>query len=171
MTYDVYLSVGSNIRPEDNIRAALKQLDEFAEIDSVSSVYRTEPVRVEPGARDFHNLCIKITVRESPSELKKRLRTIEASVGRQRSNSETELHESRKVDLDILLYDPAPEDFVAHEQVHDEAFVVFPLSDLIDPSTFSVLPDSVEIWRNRCDSDIIKETVSYHWPPEIDASN
>jgi 7,8-dihydro-6-hydroxymethylpterin-pyrophosphokinase len=111
---------------------------------------------------------VKIVVQEKPSDLKDRLRSIEVSAGRHSSKSDTALHESRKVDLDILLYDPSPEGFSAHEQIHNEAFVVFPLSDLIDPSAIPVLPDSVEDWRGRCNSDIIKETLEYRWSPEID---
>jgi 2-amino-4-hydroxy-6-hydroxymethyldihydropteridine diphosphokinase len=163
MTYEVYLSVGSNINPRKNVLEALRRLDEWTRIKSISPVYLTRPVQVEPGAENFHNLCVKITADRTPENLKNRLRELEKNVGRDRSgeNSSGELHSSRAVDVDILLYEPEPTGFDPHPQVADEAFVVYPLSDLLEPSERENLPDSTKEWRARCDESTIIRTVDY----------
>ncbi len=163
MTYDVYLSVGSNIHPEENVVKALRRLGKIVEIESISPVYLTRPVRVEPGAKKFHNLCVHILTNQPPQKLKGSLRSIEETVGRDRSmeKNEDDLHSSRAVDLDILLYDPEPDKFAPHSQVEDEAFVVYPLSDILDPSPWDHLPDTVEKWRANCDESTIIRTIEY----------
>lgn len=163
MTYNVYLSIGSNIDPEENVRVTLRRLGEIVRIQSVSPVYLTRPVRVEPEAGNFHNLCVQITTDWSPGDLKERLRSLEEAVGRDRSkeSSSDHLHPSRTVDVDILLYDPEPENFQPHPQVEKQAFVVYPLSDIFDPSRWDPLPDSVEEWRAHCDQSTIVRTVEY----------
>lgn len=169
MTYNVYLSVGSNIEPRENVTDALRRIGTFTVIDAISPVYRTKPVRVQPGAEDFHNLCVRVRTGSAPAALKDRLRDLEEAVGRERTSAENGLHSSRAVDVDILLYEPAPEGFEPHPQIYEEAFVVHPLSDILDPSTREDLPGSVEEWRASVDEETVLDTVSYDWPPEIEA--
>jgi len=163
MTYDVYLSIGSNIHPEENVLETLRRLDEIVQMESISSVYLTRPLQVEPGADNFHNLCVQITTDRSPEDLKNRLRSLEESVGRNRSAAidADDWHSSRTVDVDILLYDPEPPGFEPHPQVENEAFVVYPLSDLLDPSEWEDRPDSVKEWRANCDESTIIRMIKY----------
>lgn len=169
MTYDVYLSIGSNIEPREHVTDALKRIGTFTVIDAVSRVYLTQPIQVEPGANNFHNLCVRVRTGSRPSRLKERLRDLEEAVGRQRTALDNDLHSSRAVDVDILLYEPAPEGFEPHPQIYEEAFVVYPLSDILDPAPRGDLPGSVEDWRQGVDEETILDTVSYEWPPEIEA--
>lgn len=169
MTYDVYLSIGSNIEPRENVTDALRRIGTFTVLDAVSRVYLTSPVRVEPGADNFHNLCVRVRTGSGPSTLKERLRDLEEAVGRRRTSDENGLHSSRAVDVDILLYEPSPEGFEPHPQIYDEAFVVYPLSDILDPTSREDLPGSVEEWRQGVDGETILDTLSYEWPPEIEA--
>lgn len=169
MTYEVYLSIGSNIEPRENVTDTLKRIGTFTVIDAVSRVYLTKPIQVEPGADNFHNFCVRVRTGSRPSPLKERLRDLEEAVGRERTIAESDLHSSRAVDVDILLYEPAPEGFEPHPQIYDEAFVVYPLSDILDPAGRKRLPESVEAWRQGVDGETILDTVSYEWPPEIEA--
>lgn len=167
--YDVYVSGGSNIAPERHLVSALLELRGDSEVTlcTVSPVYQTRPVKVEEGAPEFHNLCVHLTTSLSPGPLKERLRRIEDREGRQRSSSPGEVYRSRVLDLDILLYRPVPWDFEPHPQVQREAFVVYPLSDLLLPADWDELPESVDAWRSRCNNDHILGIVEYDWPTPL----
>lgn len=165
--FDVYLSLGSNVNPRQNLSEAMDELSEITSVGEISTVYLTEPVRMEKGAAEFHNFCARVETDLEPSGFKSKLSRIEREIGRKRTKTTGNLHESRKVDIDILIYSPSPEGFENHPQVYDEAFVVYPLSELINPAKYEELPDSVEEWRGDCNSETIIKTIDYHWPSKI----
>jgi 2-amino-4-hydroxy-6-hydroxymethyldihydropteridine diphosphokinase len=94
-----FVSVGSNIDKEANIRSALASLrQEFGEL-RVSTVYENPAVGFE--GEDFHNLVIGFDTDRSPADVAQVLRYIENQHGRTR----TEMRfASRTLDLDLLLY-------------------------------------------------------------------
>lgn len=157
--FTVWLSLGSNRNPGDHIPTCLDELEQFGKIHAVSSVYITEPVDMEPGAPPVHNLCVKLETAHGPDRLKEELRALENSHGRTRRRDETEAYQARPLDVDILIYEPAPRGFEPHEQVFDEAFVVYPLSELYAPEKLDDLPDDPETWRQSTDQEIILKTV------------
>lgn len=167
--YDVYVSVGSNIDPRDHVVDALLDLAacEVVTLRGISPVYRTRPVDVAGEAPPFHNLCLHLRTARSPDRLKRILRRQEDRQGRERSPPEEGTYASRVLDLDILLYRPSPEGFERHPQVEEESFVVYPLSDLLDPEGIEGLPSSRTAWRARCDADLILGRVEYDWPETL----
>ncbi len=133
----VFIGVGSNIDPEENIRRAITLIKEKARITGVSSFYLTEPLygtgrRSGPGQDPYYNGVLEIEVDLEPLALKKGLlRGIEERLGRVRTR---DAHGPRTIDLDIILYDdmvfegeglklPSPE-------ILERAFVAVPLSEL-----------------------------------------
>ncbi len=97
-----FVSVGSNIEPEKNVRSALRLLARHATIRAVSTVYLTEPVG-PPGQPSYYNCVIEIETDLSPLALKKDvLRRIEAELGRTRTGDR---YAPRCIDLDLILYD------------------------------------------------------------------
>ena len=97
-----FIAVGSNINPEENVRAALLALAAQEAIVAVSTIYRTEP-EGRPGQPDFYNCVVEIRTETTPKALKYRvLRRIEAGLGRQRS---ADKFAPRTIDLDLILYD------------------------------------------------------------------
>jgi len=164
VTFRVYLSLGSNINPRSNISRTVESLGSLSSVESISNVYRTEPVRVESGADDFHNLCLETSVEWKPPVFKEKLRDLESKVGRVREENNNRPHQSRRVDVDILIYEPEPHEFIPHPQIYDEAFVVFPLSDIYDPSRREDLPGSVRSWRSGVDRSTVKDMMDYDWP-------
>ncbi len=96
-----FVSVGSNIDPENNIRSALHLLGEQAVIWAVSTVYMTEPIG--PGRQpSFYNCVVEIDTVLPPLDLKYRLlRRVEASLGRVRT---ADRYAARTIDLDLILY-------------------------------------------------------------------
>jgi len=99
-----FVSVGSNIDPENNVRAALRLLGESAAVRAISTVYLTEPIgptRQPP----YYNCVIEIETGLSPLDLKYRLlRRVEASLGRVRT---ADRYAPRTIDLDLILYNDA----------------------------------------------------------------
>ena len=76
----VYLGVGANLNPEDNILAGLTRLADDVELMSVSPCYRSPAVGFD--GPDFINLVVEIRTDFSISELNQKLKTIEAEFGR-----------------------------------------------------------------------------------------
>ncbi len=97
----VYLAVGSNVEPEENVVEALELLAHYVQIDAVSTFYWTEPV----GRRDqpaYLNGVVQLQTSIPPRTLKFGvLRAIEADLGRIRTDDK---YAPRTIDLDILLY-------------------------------------------------------------------
>ena len=97
----VFVAVGSNVRPEDNIRRALDLLAAETPIVGVSRFYRT-PALGRPNDPDFVNGAVLITTERSARDLKYGvLRAIERQVGRVRGD---DAYAPRPIDLDIVLY-------------------------------------------------------------------
>ncbi len=97
-----FIAVGSNISPEENVRAALLLLARQEQIVAVSTVYRTEP-EDRPDQPDFYNCVVEIKTEKTPDELKYQvLRRIEGALGRLRASDKSA---PRVIDLDLILYD------------------------------------------------------------------
>lgn len=163
----VYLSIGSNIDRQYNIRQCLTKLVEaFGEVQS-SPVYESEPVGFR--GECFFNLVVKIHTRLDLESLSGFLKNLEHEQGRIRN---VERFSSRTMDIDILLYDelcgkvanialPRPE-------VYYNAFVLLPLVDLagneIDPKSGRSF---AKIWQEK-GPEISKQQklwqVEFDWP-------
>ncbi|MCL5022975.1 MAG: 2-amino-4-hydroxy-6-hydroxymethyldihydropteridine diphosphokinase [Nitrospirae bacterium] len=97
-----FVSLGSNIRPAENIKKALHLLAQKARLIAVSTVYCTAPEgRLEQPS--YYNCAAEIETEASPAELKHSvLRHIEGNLGRMRSEDK---YAPRTIDLDLILYD------------------------------------------------------------------
>jgi 2-amino-4-hydroxy-6-hydroxymethyldihydropteridine diphosphokinase len=108
MTYLAFISLGSNIAPEDNLPMAIERLKELGRLIAVSSVYQSPavgPVRQE----DFLNAAALIETELTPFEIRAQLRQIEADLGRDRPKKldgypdEAAKYAPRTIDLDLCL--------------------------------------------------------------------
>jgi len=125
----VYVSIGSNIDKEKNISSSVRALQEhFGDLD-ISNVYETKAVGFE--GDDFHNLVIGFDTDESPLEISKVLKKIEADHDRTRGK---EKFESRTLDLDQLLYGDLVMQMegvnIPHPDILRYNFVLKPLTEL-----------------------------------------
>lgn len=125
----VYVSIGSNIGREQNIRAGVVGLKErFGEL-VLSSVYESEAVGFDGDS--FYNLVAGFDTALSPQQVAAELRDIEEAHGRVRNGPR---FSSRTLDIDLLLYD----DLVLHEgrleiprdEITKNAFVLWPLAEI-----------------------------------------
>ena len=134
-----FLGVGSNIRPEENVPAALDFLSGEVTLTGISTFYRTLPVgwpRTSTvggtTALPFLNGVLEIHTSLSSSALESLLGRVEEALGRVR---ELDRDAPRPMDLDLLLYlpgDPEEEIRPPHSDVFARAFVALPLFEL-DP--------------------------------------
>jgi 2-amino-4-hydroxy-6-hydroxymethyldihydropteridine diphosphokinase len=141
----VHLGLGTNVgdRPR-NLRTALTHLRQTVDIESVSSVYETDPVGYADQPR-FLNIVVRARSSLRPAELLQELIAIEERMGRQR----TFRNAPRIIDIDILLYDDVvlaqPGLDLPHPRLTERAFVLAPLveisPDLTDPLTGKLYRD------------------------------
>ncbi len=97
-----FVSVGSNIEPEENVRSALRLLGEHLTIRAVSTVYLTEPIG-PAGQSPYYNCVLDVETDLAPLDLKQNvLRKIETALGRMRTSDK---YAPRTIDLDLILYD------------------------------------------------------------------
>lgn len=140
----VFVSIGSNINREQNIRSAIKSLKGFYPQLLISSVYESE---AEGFTGDpFYNLVVGFEA-EDIETINKTLRTLENQHGRTRSE---EKFSSRTLDLDLLLF--GDEIFqhldVPRAEITRYAFVLWPLveiaPDVIHPQYHKSI---AELWN------------------------
>ncbi len=133
-----YVGVGANLGdPLAAVRAALNALARLPGTVRVanSALYRTAPVAAQ--GPDFVNAVAHLSTTLAPQALLAALQSIELEAGRERPY----LNAPRTLDLDLLLYgDLALESSaltVPHPRMHERAFVLVPLSDLV-PATHPI---------------------------------
>ncbi len=119
----VYLSLGSNIAPEENLPRAFRILAERVRVRRVSQVWQTPPSGTE-GA-PFLNAAAAIETALPPKALKEKvLRPIESALGRVRGRDK---FAPRTIDLDILLYDGR----LLEPEVWEQPYLSIPLAEIL----------------------------------------
>lgn len=141
----VYVSIGSNIDREHNIRSAVKALKRYFEPITLSSVYETQAQGFD--GDPFYNLVVGFDTPLSADDINNMLRRIENQHGRQRGEQK---FSSRTLDLDLLLY--ADEVFVDKNIPRDEitryAFVLLPLVEIAPDKIHPLLKKPLRVlWR------------------------
>jgi 2-amino-4-hydroxy-6-hydroxymethyldihydropteridine diphosphokinase len=97
----VFVSVGSNIEPEENVQKAVHLLSHRTRIRGISTVYFTEP-EGRPEQPPYFNCVVEIETSLPPAELKHTvLRRIEDELGRKRGRDK---YAARTIDLDLIVY-------------------------------------------------------------------
>lgn len=129
-----YISIGSNIRPQENIRAALALLRRYTTVLAVSSVFETPP----QGFREqdpFLNMAVQVHTARTPTQFKTAvIDRIEDQLKRVRDPHNK--NAPRTIDLDISLWNDEILEYGRHpRQIPDAdvtrfAHVAIPLSDL-----------------------------------------
>jgi len=125
----VYVSIGSNIEREPNIRAAVRALRDHFGTLTLSSVYENQPIGFE--GENFYNLVAALDTNEPPEAVNSILHDIERRLGRRRGPSR---FSSRTIDLDLLLYDNLISEqtnlHLPRREIDEYACVLRPLAEL-----------------------------------------
>ncbi|MHB1240725.1 MAG: 2-amino-4-hydroxy-6-hydroxymethyldihydropteridine diphosphokinase [Gammaproteobacteria bacterium] len=125
----VYVSIGSNIEPERNVRSGVAALARRYAPLAVSTVYETDPVGFQ--GDPFYNLVVAFDTQETPPEVLGSLRGIEDDHGRDRAAPR---FSPRSLDLDLLLYGDLvrrePGLHLPRPELTHYAFVLGPLAEI-----------------------------------------
>ncbi len=126
---EVFLSLGSNVDRETHVPKALAELSGLFGPLTVSSVYESEAVGFD-GA-PFYNLAVKFDSELPVEEIARILRDVETAHGR---TGESRKFESRRLDIDLLLYgDKVMEEGrlrLPRDEITRFAFMLEPLAEI-----------------------------------------
>jgi 2-amino-4-hydroxy-6-hydroxymethyldihydropteridine diphosphokinase len=116
----VFVCLGSNVAPVENLPRAVEALARRVRVKAVSGVYEG-PAMGAPESPAFLNAAVELETDLTPKALKfEVLRVIESELGRVRTSNR---NEPRTIDLDLALY---------HQQVVSEpGGVVLPDPDIL----------------------------------------
>ena len=125
----VFLGLGSNESPEENLRLAISELRSRYGDLVVSSVYQSSAVGFE-GA-DFLNLVVGLQTNVAPLDICNEIEIIHNLAGRVRGSDKWG---SRTLDIDLLLYNDLVQDErpvrVPREDILQFSFVLCPLAEI-----------------------------------------
>ncbi len=125
----VYLGLGSNIDPEDNLHLGVAELRRRYGDVELSAVYRSRAVGFH--GDDFLNLVARLESEESPLAICEAIEVIHNLSGRDRSGGKWE---ARTLDIDLLLYNglvvDEPPVRVPRNDILEYSFVLRPLAEL-----------------------------------------
>jgi 2-amino-4-hydroxy-6-hydroxymethyldihydropteridine diphosphokinase len=138
----VYLGLGSNSQPVENLRLCASELRRRFDLQAISQVYRNHAVGFE--GDEFLNAVACVKTPMSPGNICDALEEIHELAGRQRGDDP---YVARTLDIDLLLYDQLVIDNervrVPRRDVLEFSFVLRPLAemapDLIHPLTGKTL--------------------------------
>lgn len=165
MADNVFIAIGSNINPRDNIQKAIIELKKFVKITAISNFYKSKSLG-NPNQPDFLNGVIKIQTDYKPRDLKfEVLRKTEEKLGRVRTNDK---NASRTIDLDLILYGDLiinePDLHLPDPAIRKYPFIAIPLLELV-PDLF--LPDTND---SLIDEPVIKMKKDIHLEKEFSTS-
>ncbi|KAF9932864.1 trifunctional dihydropteroate synthetase [Linnemannia zychae] len=133
LSHEVYLALGSNLGDSAaNLTNALKLLEQdgHVRVTDTSFMYETPPMYVTDQPA-FLNAACKIRTDLTPLDLLKKIKDIEAEMGR---DFNTIRNGPRPIDIDILLYDSIEykDDVltIPHIAMQEREFVLRPLCDI-----------------------------------------
>ena len=143
----VYFSLGSNLGDRySNLLECVSLIESnVGEIKSLSSIYKNS---AQGFIGDyFYNCCIKVLTSYKPLELIEIILSIEKKAGRKTRN--TKKYESRKIDIDIILYDDLIIEeknlTIPHPRYTQRSFVLVPLLEidnkLVDPKSKIIIKE------------------------------
>ncbi len=126
-----FIAVGSNIHPEQHVRAAILRLAQQIRIAGISTVYRTEAL-AHPEQPPYLNCVLEVETDAPPAQLKHGiLRPIEDSLGRTRT---ADKYAPRTIDLDLIVYGDmvvdTPDVRLPDPDILVRPFLAIPLSEL-----------------------------------------
>jgi len=143
----VYVSLGTNIDREANLRAGITELrQQFGELQ-LSSVYESEAVGFN--GDPFYNMVAAFNTDISATEVVALLHAIEERHGRVRQGPR---FSSRTLDIDLLLYgDQIIEEGslqLPRDEISKNAFVLWPLAEIAPQAVHPLLQQNYrELWQ------------------------
>lgn len=155
----VFLGLGSNESPEENLRRAISELRSRYGDLVLSPVYQSAAVGFE-GA-DFLNLVVRLQSDDLPLKICTEIERIHNLAGRVRGSDKWD---SRALDIDLLLYNDLIQDerpvHVPREDILQYSFVLRPLAEIAPDQVHPVTGKTFHAHWQAFDAEIqpLKET-------------
>ncbi len=149
-----YLSLGSNIEPEQNLPAAVRALASFGRIVTVSNVWESAPLG-SSGA-NFLNAAVLLETELSAAEIYQRaIPQVERQLGRVRDPHDK--NAPRTIDVDLSLFNHDVFEWAGHRipdpDIMTRPFVAIPLAELdpdyVHPTEQRRLADIAAGWESN----------------------
>ncbi len=144
----IFIAIGSNINPANNLKAAATLLRDVHPVIRFSSVYRSSPIHHEQ-QDDFLNAVAAFDADHSPDQIYDLISEVEKIL---KKNPPFRFG-PRTIDLDLLLHGEFvlpdkdvwesthpkseirnPQLIIPHPRMHERRFVLEPLTELLDPN-------------------------------------
>ncbi len=122
---EVVVSIGSNYQRTVHISQALDCLEQQFGHLSLSSVYESTARQQTPVNDQYYNLVASFTTSEARATVCQSLKYIEQQCGRDRSTNDV------AVDIDLLLYGDDVDNHLPHQDILQQAYVLWPLAELL----------------------------------------
>jgi 2-amino-4-hydroxy-6-hydroxymethyldihydropteridine diphosphokinase len=127
----VYLSLGSNIEPAENLRAAIEQMAAQTRLIAVSSVWETKPVGLAEQP-NFLNAAVIVETSLTAEQFKQEvIGPIEQRLGRVR---QADKNAPRPIDIDIMLFNcqilQLDQRHIPSPEIIERPFVAIPLAEI-----------------------------------------
>ena len=137
-----YLSLGSNIQPEENLVRAVRLLQQHGQIGTLSNAWESESVGAD--GPNYLNACLAFVSSFSPAGLKEKvISPIEQALGRKRTGNK---FAPRTMDIDIVIFD----NLSCDDKYWEQAFVVVPLAEIYPTFKNPVLQEPIHVTAERC---------------------
>lgn len=145
-----YLSLGSNIQPEENLVRAVHLLQQQGRIEKISNAWESRSVGAD--GPNYLNACIAFNTSLTWPELKEKvILPIELQLGRRRTENK---YAPRTMDIDIILFDNRSCD----DKSWEKAFVVVPLAEIYPGYQNPLRNESISETAARLRREIWMET-------------
>lgn len=138
---ELILALGSNLgNREENLSRSISLINEnIGEVSIISKYFENDPVDFD-SKNQFINMCVKVVSSKSPTEILKKIKSIEKTLGRTKTSKD---YEDRPIDIDIILFNDlvlvSNELIIPHPRYSKRSFVLVPMceiGDYLDPDVF-----------------------------------
>jgi len=147
--HKIFLSLGTNINPKQNISKAKKLLSKSFVLKKASTIYITNSEGFE--GKDFLNQVILFETKDDPKAVIKKIKAIEKTIGR---IERKEKFSDREIDIDLIMYDQLIKEVLEKKIPHDDIekydFVLEPLAEIAPDLIHPVLNISIsDLWNKK----------------------
>lgn len=165
MSNTAYLSLGSNMEPEDNLKAAVKLLATLTKLVAVSSVWETKPLGLT-NQPNFLNTAAIVETELTAEQLKREvIGSIEQSLCRVR---QIDKNAPRPIDIDIMLFNRQIFELghrhIPDREIVERAFVAISLAEIAPdyqhPETGQTLSEIAGNFEVKCEEMLLRQDIS-----------
>lgn len=143
----IYISLGSNINPQHNVKVGIEALKKTINVTAISTIYESKSIGFL--GNNFLNLVIKAQTLLSVNDLIILFKTIEIANGRAINAKK---FSSRTLDIDLLLYDDliiALPTKLPRPEIATNAFVLLPLAEIAPDKIHPITQLTYQqMWQN-----------------------